>query len=126
MAKASRPCAHPDVNAGPDAVSLGHTIQQMLDSSGILLMMKYPALYSAWVDLVGLELSPHARISAARHGTLEIAVSSSAVMQEISFRRTELLRGLQERTKKPYISRLIFVVRTEQEEHGEEAREEEQ
>lgn len=95
--------------------SLGHALKGFLQASGLEAFIKYPRLAEAWEALAGPELAEHARVFSFRRGILEIAVSSSALLNEVEFRRSALLQAMQECVKKPFVRRLSFVLRPLQE-----------
>lgn len=47
-----------------------------------------------WQSVVGKSLTPHSRIGNIRRGVVEVTVCNSAVLQELTFRKRELLRKM--------------------------------
>ena len=63
----------------------------------------------AWQNAVG-ELASTTRVGALRRGTLEILVGNSLMMQELTFRKEELLKKLQTALPDAGIKQLRFRV----------------
>lgn len=90
---------------------LSGAIGEFLQTSGIAVMLKHPQLQEVWQRTVGEEIGAHARIMAVRHGVLEIAVDSSALMTDIQFHKAALLKDLRSAVRKPYIQNIQFIVK---------------
>ncbi len=45
-----------------------------------------------WKAVVGKQMAPHCRIGNIRRGVVEITVCNSAVLQELTFRKAELIK----------------------------------
>ena len=99
----------------PKDASLESAVKAFLQASGIAILLKYPALAETWERVAGEDVARRARIVAFRNGALEIAVDSSALRNELEFRRASLLRALQQEVKRPFVSRLSFTMKTMQE-----------
>jgi len=106
-----------DVSGQEKEGTLKDALNRFLKSSGMESLIKYPALTTAWNKFVGEEIAEHARIWSFRRGTLEIAVDSSSLMNDIEFSRGRLLRALQNEVKRPFVARLSFVLKPSQDEH---------
>lgn len=52
------------------------------------------ALTEAWCQAVGEPLAEETRVGAVRRGVLEVVATSSTLVQELTFRRDELLNEL--------------------------------
>jgi len=110
MAAAKRKC-------GPtDGKPLGEALKAYLRASGLDTLVRYPGPVKAWQEAVGAEVAEHARVFSFRRGVLEVAVDSSALMNEMEFRRSVLLRAVQARIQRPFVRDLSFVLRTFREE----------
>ncbi len=48
-----------------------------------------------WAQLVGPALAEQTRVASLSRGVLEVVVSGSVVLQELSFRKGQLLQGMQ-------------------------------
>jgi predicted nucleic acid-binding Zn ribbon protein len=95
-----------------ESPQLGAVLEEFLRSSGLVTLMRHPAVHEAWQKTVGPELAEHTRILGFRHGTLEVAVASSALMNDIQFHRAAILQDLQASVRKPFISRIQFVLKS--------------
>ena len=91
--------------------TLGQALGNFLESSGIASLLKYPALSTAWEQVAGPGIAAHTRVYAFHRGRLEIAVDSSALMNEIEFNRNVLLNQIRRNLKKPFVSNIMFVLR---------------
>lgn len=47
-----------------------------------------------WVAVVGKQLAAHSRVGNIRGGVMEVTVCNSTVLQELSFRKTELIKKM--------------------------------
>ena len=94
---------------GPEP--LGGAIGEFLKSSGIAVVLKHPQLHEVWRRTVGEEWAACARIAALRNGVLEVAVDSSARMNEIQFHKAAILKDLRAAIRKPYIHNIQFIVK---------------
>ena len=90
--------------------SMAEALNLFLKNSGLFALVKYPAIQRAWEGIIGPELSGRMRVRSFRRGVLEVAVESSALLTEVQFCRDALLEDLRRRVKKPFISRISFVV----------------
>lgn len=89
---------------------LGRALERFLETSGISTALKYPKIHEVWRSVVGDALAEHTRVSAFRRGVLEIAVDSSALLNDIQFHRAALLRDIQREVKRPFVSRISFIL----------------
>ena len=101
---------HSSGTSKPDA-SLRHALQEFLQRSGLDVLLKYPEIDRVWESMVGSEMAEHTRILAFRRGVLEIAVDCSSLMNEMQFLQHGLLYDLRRAIRKPFISRLSFVLK---------------
>lgn len=80
--------------------SIGNAVQRLIRSRGLLERSATDLLDDALKQAVGPELARHCRVIKIRDGTLEVAVTNSAALQEIhSYHQESILRQLQ--TKLP-------------------------
>jgi predicted nucleic acid-binding Zn ribbon protein len=91
-------------------VRLGKALEDYLARSGLTAALKYPKLHEIWRNVVGEDLAGHARVASFRRGTLEVAVDSSALLNDIQFHQAALLRDMQREVKRPFVSRISFVL----------------
>ena len=48
----------------------------------------------AWRVVVGEKMAPHSRLGNIRRGVVEVTVCNSAVLQELTFRKKELIKNI--------------------------------
>ena len=70
-------------------------LAQLIIKRGYGRQMEQEELQQVWLTTVGEPLARSARPCPLRHGTLEIVAQNSTVLQELSFRKPELLKKLQ-------------------------------
>ena len=63
---------------------------------------------AAWSDAAGELFAEHTRVGALRRGTFEVIVGNSTLLQELVFRKRELLLSLQDRLPEEGIHDLRF------------------
>ena len=97
--------------------TLGEALERALRKQGILGCTRHASLYDAWKSTVGAEFADRTRIASFKRGNLEIEIDSSAMMTEIQFYRKALLQDLREKVRKPFISRISFVLKSDSREH---------
>ncbi len=102
---------HSPRSADDKAVTLKSAVQTFLKSSGIDLLLKYPSLVKTWEEIAGAAAAEQARIVAFRRGTLTISVESSTLLNELEFRRRELIEALRQAIKRPYVANLSLVLK---------------
>ncbi len=90
--------------------TLGEALETFLRTSGIWAFAKHRRLHQVWEDTVGPEIAAQARVLSLRRGVLEIAVHSSALMNDLQFHTAALLEDLRKEIKRPFISRISFVL----------------
>jgi predicted nucleic acid-binding Zn ribbon protein len=91
-------------------VRIGRALEGFLEQSGLSTALKYPKIHEVWKNVVGETFAEHTRVSAFRRGILEISVDSSALLSDIQFHRAALLRDVQREVKRPFVSRISFVL----------------
>ena len=102
-------------NQAEPQMSLGQALKTFLRTSGLGTLLKHSHIIKTWQQIVGPEISTHTRLVAFRRGTVEIAVDSSALRNELEFSRQRILTQLQQEIKKPFIARVSFILRPIQE-----------
>ncbi|MGQ9606406.1 MAG: DUF721 domain-containing protein [Thermogutta sp.] len=75
---------------------LGRVVRELLARSGAARFDEHRRLAAAWRDLVG-EWNAHSAAVKGKGGYIEVRVRTSALLQEMMFRRDELLQGLRKR-----------------------------
>ena len=93
----------------PDrAVPVGDVLRRWAARSGIVRAGDREKIWCAWEALLGSDAA-HTRLEGLRKGVALFVVDSSALLSELNnFRKQELLEGLAERIKAPFISDLKF------------------
>ncbi|GEM_PF-1822693 len=104
------------------AVPLGDALGGFLKHSGLTSLMKFPELHDAWQKTVGEDIAGHTRVSRFQRGALEIAVDSSALLNDLQFHKAALLQDLRREVQKPFISSIFFAHKPHQEDHDGEER----
>jgi len=95
---------------GGSAAPLGEALKGYLRKSGLATAARYPRVQESWERIVGPDLAKHTQISACRRGTLEVSADSSALLNDLSFHREALLKDIQREVKRPFISRISFIL----------------
>jgi predicted nucleic acid-binding Zn ribbon protein len=75
---------------------IADTLSGLMARRGYAQEQSTAARDAAWQEAVGDSLAKHSRPAALRRGVLEVTVSNSAVMQELTFRKKQLLKKLLE------------------------------
>jgi len=88
---------------------IGNVIAQVVQQRGYAQVRAGSEREEAWSQAVG-ELASVTRVGALRRGTLEIQVSDSLLMQELTFRKEELIKKLQTALPDAGIKQLRFRV----------------
>ncbi len=78
-------------------VPISKVVWELLSRSGLGSPGRTERLQEDWAQVVGDQLARHSRVVRVSRGVLEVVVSSSALLQELSFRRAEILALLQKR-----------------------------
>lgn len=95
----------PPKNSAP--TSIGDILSGLVSQFGIGRKREENELEDAWKEAVG-ELAEYTSVGAIRRGVLEIRVTDAIFAQELLFRKTELLRALQERFPDEKLTDLRF------------------
>jgi predicted nucleic acid-binding Zn ribbon protein len=74
---------------------IGSVFAELVSQRGYARVQATSEREAAWRALVGPELAALTEVAALRRGTLEVLVAHSLLMQELVFRKEELLAGLQ-------------------------------
>ena len=75
---------------------IGETISALLARRGYAQVESTEALNQAWQKAAGEKLAKQSRPGNIKRGVLEIAVGNSAVVQELTFQKRQLLKKLTE------------------------------
>lgn len=88
---------------------IGSVIAQVVQKRGYAQVRAGNEREEAWTQAVG-ELASATQVGALRRGTLEIQVTNSLLMQELTFRKEELIKKLQTALPDANIKQLRFRV----------------
>ncbi|MDR3182520.1 MAG: DUF721 domain-containing protein [Planctomycetaceae bacterium] len=89
--------------------SLKQLVPQLITRFGLHLNRDNERISTAWKDAVGEPFAAITNVSRLTRGTLEITVPHNAFVQELSFRKNELLNAIQTAVPDIKIKRLKFV-----------------
>jgi predicted nucleic acid-binding Zn ribbon protein len=87
---------------------MGDLVAQLLARRGYAQETIAADLSAAWTAAAGESVARLTRVGAVRRGTLEVIVANSAVSQELTFRKTQLLAGLTARLPEHEIKNIRF------------------
>ncbi len=87
---------------------MGDVIADLLQRKGYAHTRSAADLERAWQETAGGVLGAHSQAGNLRRGVLEIHVRNSTVLQELSFRKRELLDKLQQSLNEHGITDLKF------------------
>jgi predicted nucleic acid-binding Zn ribbon protein len=85
-------------------------MSRLLARQGYAQSLSSDEWQEAWREAVGPRLAPWTRAGRLRQGVLEVIVGNSTVLQELSFRRAELLKQLGERMSANTVQEIRFRV----------------
>ncbi len=74
---------------------IGDVVNQLIARRGYMQTLAADELRDAWRQAVGTEFAQESVPGVIRRNVLEVIVADSALMQELTFRKTELLGSLQ-------------------------------
>jgi len=86
---------------------IGNVIAQLVQRRGYAQVRAAGARDSAWQNAAGV-MALHTRVGSCRRGVFEVLVANSLVMQELSFRKEELLGRLQDLLPETKIEQIRF------------------
>jgi predicted nucleic acid-binding Zn ribbon protein len=78
---------------GPQQI--GNAIAELLARRGYGQVESREQAWQAWQAAVGDHLANMCRVGSIRRGVIDITVASSSVLQELTFRKQEILRKIQ-------------------------------
>lgn len=73
---------------------IAEILSELMTRRGYARVQGSEAVAQAWREAAGELLAGHTRPCQVRRGALEVVVANSALMQELSYRKTEILSGL--------------------------------
>ena len=89
---------------------IGEVFPQLLARRGYADVQRSSALKEAWQEVAGRVFSKHSRAVRNSGGVVEIAVANSATLQELTFRKKNLLRQLATKLSGETVSDIKFRV----------------
>ena len=78
-----------------EAKPIGGMMRRLLASTGYGETQGAAQLLELWKEAVGPELAAHSRPGNVARSTLQVHVANSAIMQELHFRKKQILHKLQ-------------------------------
>lgn len=87
---------------------IGDVISQLLARRGYAQETTSAEVATAWREAVGDAVATFTRIGAIRRGTLDVVVANSAVSQELTFRKAQLVADLARRLPEHKIKNVRF------------------
>ena len=94
-----------------DAQQIGDVVNQLMARRGYGQIVGSEQIRKAWMDIAG-SLATHSVPGNLKRGVLEVFVRNSAVMQELTFRKRQLLMELTKTFSHEIIDDLRFRVGT--------------
>lgn len=90
--------------------SIGDILGELMARTGFARVQSADALQTAWEQVAGELAAKCTRAVTIRRGTLEVVATSSVVVQELTFRKSELLQALAVQLPDARITNLRFKV----------------
>ncbi|MCA9230622.1 MAG: DUF721 domain-containing protein [Planctomycetales bacterium] len=87
---------------------ISNVIAQLVQRRGYAQVRAAGEREAAWQATAGEELALLTRVGGMRRGVLEVLVANSLLMQELTFRKEDLLAGLQEQLPEEGIKQIRF------------------
>lgn len=92
--------------------AIGDVLAGVLQESGIAARVEQAGIIPEWPGLVGVQIAAVTEpMSVAADGTLFVAVTTNAWMNELSLMEPELLRALNGKEGRPAIRRIRWVLK---------------
>jgi len=89
---------------------VGDVLANLLARRGYARIQAAALLQGTWDKLIGERLAGKTRVGRLQRGVMEVTVQSSAVMQELTFQKTRLLKSIKETMPEEKIRDLKFRV----------------
>lgn len=89
---------------------IGNVLAQLVSRRGYAQIRAAGERDEAWQRVVGEEFARMTQVSALRRGVLEVLVANSLLMQELTFRKEQLLSDLQAAIPDAGVKQLKFKV----------------
>ena len=87
---------------------IGDVVAQLLSRSGYAQTELDRRYQETWNSIVGPRFQNQSSVGSLRHGVVNVTVASSAVLQELTFRKHELIKKLQSEFSEAAITDLKF------------------
>ena len=97
---------------------IGNVIAQLVNRRGYAQIHVAGEREDAWHAIVGEQFAKRSRFAALRRGTFEVLVANSLMMQELAFRKEELLKALQQILPDAGVKQLKFKIGKIEEQQG--------
>lgn len=91
---------------------IGNVLAQLVQRRGYAQVRAAGEREKAWETALGEQLAPSTRVQGVRRGVLEVLVANSLLMQELTFRKEDLLASLQDALPEEKIKQIRFRVGT--------------
>ena len=95
---------------GRSPKKIGSVLAQLVSRRGYAQIKAAGERDEAWQKVVGDQFARMTQVGALRCGVLEVLVANSLVMQELTFRKEELLADLQQALPQDGVKQLKFKV----------------
>lgn len=92
------------------AERMGDLVNRLIAQRGIAAQQASAEWTTAWQTAVGEKLAKHTRLGNLKRGVLDVVVENSIVMQELTFRKRELVDKLRQITETTQVTSLRFRV----------------
>ena len=103
---------------GRSPKKIGNVIAQLVNRRGYAQIHAAGERDEAWQTAAGAELAKMTQVSALRRGVFEVLVANSLLMQELTFRKEDLLASLQKSLPEAEVKQLKFKVGRIDEQQG--------
>jgi predicted nucleic acid-binding Zn ribbon protein len=89
---------------------MGDVVHQLMMRRGYARVLAASEFHNAWIAIVGESIGKSTRLGALKAHALEIFVENSLLLQELTFRKGDLLQQLQSRFPEHPLRELKFRV----------------
>ena len=87
---------------------IGEILPQLMARRGYAEQQQNNVLEKAWLTAVGGTFAKHTRVGRIRGGVMEVIVRNSTILQELTFRKTQLVQALASELSGNKVSDLKF------------------
>jgi predicted nucleic acid-binding Zn ribbon protein len=94
----------------PAPKKMADVLSGLMSRKGYARVLSVSAFDAAWQQAAGERLSGHSRPGVVKRGVLEVLVRSSAVLQELTFAKTKIMKQLVELCPNERIRDLKFKI----------------